>query len=49
MTEADEAMEAWPPSKESDTESLTCEFCRYRFPERLGRYGCPNCEGEGLD
>lgn len=27
-----------------------CEFCGYEFDiERLGRYGCPNCEGDGLD
>ena len=26
-----------------------CEFCGYAFDERCGRYGCPNCEGEGLD
>ena len=25
-----------------------CEFCGYRFPAELGRYGCPNCQGEGL-
>ena len=25
-----------------------CEFCGYEFDiERLGRYGCPNCEGDG--
>lgn len=28
---------------------VECEFCGYEFPEHLGRYGCPNCEGEGLD
>lgn len=28
---------------------VDCEFCDYRFEEALGRYGCPNCEGEGLD
>lgn len=27
-----------------------CEFCGYPFDvDKLGRYGCPNCEGEGLD
>ena len=27
-----------------------CEFCGYIFNhELLGRYGCPNCFGEGLD
>ena len=26
-----------------------CEFCGYQFDhDKLGRYGCPNCEGEGL-
>jgi DNA (cytosine-5)-methyltransferase 1 len=29
-------------------EILECEFCGYKFPEHLGRYECPNCEGEGL-
>lgn len=28
---------------------VQCEFCSYEFPEYLGRYGCPNCEGDGLD
>lgn len=27
---------------------MECEFCGYEFPEELGRYGCPNCEGDGL-
>jgi len=27
-----------------------CCFCGYKFDqERLGRYGCANCHGEGLD
>jgi uncharacterized Zn finger protein (UPF0148 family) len=27
---------------------LPCEFCGYPFDrEALGRYGCPNCEGQG--
>ncbi len=26
---------------------LKCEGCGYRFPEHLGRYGCPNCNGDG--
>ena len=27
-----------------------CEFCGYPFDvDKLGHYGCPNCEGEGLD
>ena len=26
-----------------------CEFCGYEFDQTsVGRYGCPNCEGEGL-
>lgn len=26
-----------------------CEFCGFHFDhDQLGRYGCPNCEGEGL-
>ncbi len=24
-----------------------CEFCGFPFPEELGRYGCPDCNGEG--
>jgi rubredoxin len=27
---------------------MRCEFCGYEFSDELGRYGCPNCEGEGL-
>jgi len=27
---------------------MACEFCGYEFPEELGRYGCPNCEGDEL-
>lgn len=27
-----------------------CQFCGYEFDvEKLGIYGCPNCEGEGLE
>lgn len=30
-------------------DELACEFCGYVFDrELLGRYGCPNCEGQGL-
>lgn len=30
-------------------EGVACGFCRHPFDlERLGRYGCPNCHGEGL-
>ena len=29
---------------------MPCEFCGYIFDVHLlGRYGCPNCEGQGLD
>ena len=27
---------------------VECEFCGYEFPEELVRYGCPNCEGDGM-
>lgn len=27
---------------------MICEFCGYEFSDDLGRYGCPNCEGDGL-
>lgn len=26
-----------------------CPFCAYPLPPGVGRYGCPNCLGEGLD
>lgn len=26
---------------------VSCEFCGFDYPEGLGRYGCPNCCGEG--
>ena len=29
--------------------SRKCEFCQFEFPEKLGRYGCPNCLAEGWD
>ena len=30
--------------------SLTpCHFCGYEFDEECGKYGCPNCHGEGLE
>ncbi len=22
-----------------------CVYCKHRFPEALGKYGCPNCQG----
>jgi len=28
---------------------MICQFCEYEFPDGLGKYGCPNCHGEGLD
>jgi len=32
-----------------DKDSLVgCSFCGTHFPESLGKYGCPNCHGEGL-
>ncbi len=45
----------WPRSLRPTAESrkpswmALCEFCKYEFDtSRLGRYGCPNCEGDGL-
>lgn len=32
-----------------DGELMTCEWCEHRYETHLGRYGCPNCMGEGLD
>jgi len=29
--------------------NIQCEFCEHEFNEDLGKYGCPNCHGEGLD
>lgn len=29
--------------------ALSCFRCAYRYPQDLGRYGCPNCLGDGLD
>ena len=26
-----------------------CQACGYRFDAHLGKYGCPNCQAEGLD
>ena len=28
---------------------MNCQFCEYEFPDELGKYGCLNCHGEGLD
>ena len=33
----------------STEEMIVCQFCGYKFDERCGIYGCPNCEGEGLE
>lgn len=30
-------------------EKIKCMFCGYFFPEKCGIYGCPNCNGEGLE
>jgi len=27
---------------------MNCEFCGYEYDEDCGKYGCPNCNGEGL-
>jgi len=33
-----------------DSDSRPCQFCDYGFNhDLLGKYGCPNCLGEGLD
>jgi hypothetical protein len=39
------------PPKRRRTDTFhwrTCEFCSTRFPSEAGRYGCPNCHGEGI-
>jgi hypothetical protein len=28
---------------------VICQFCGYEFPDACGKYGCPNCLGEGLE
>lgn len=28
---------------------VACEFCGHELDAAAGRYGCPNCHGEGLD
>lgn len=34
----------------NDPGTFTCEFCGYdRVAMAAGRYGCPNCLGEGLE
>ena len=32
-----------------DPKLMDCEFCGYTFEADAGRYGCPNCNGEGLE
>jgi hypothetical protein len=27
---------------------IVCVFCGFKYPQELGRYGCPNCLGDGL-
>jgi rubredoxin len=27
---------------------MKCHRCGYVYPAELGRYGCPNCHGDGL-
>ena len=27
---------------------MICQFCGYEFDDKCGKYGCPNCNGEGL-
>jgi hypothetical protein len=40
----------WPPRVRAEAPDLVpCEFCSYRFDHVwLGRLGCPNCDGKGL-
>lgn len=35
----------WPACSKWEAETRTCG-CGYEFPAKLGKYGCPNCEGE---
>lgn len=28
---------------------VLCHQCGHQYQEALGRYGCPNCHGEGLE
>lgn len=28
---------------------VICQYCGYEFPDECGKYGCPNCNGEGLE
>lgn len=30
------------------TELRTCHLCGYQFDARCGKYGCPNCLGDGM-
>ena len=36
-------------SQRRDCGLIECAFCGYEFPAECGFYGCPNCEGEGLE
>ena len=27
---------------------MRCKYCGHDFPEKCGKYGCPNCNAEGL-
>lgn len=34
---------------EDSRTTVPCRFCGHSFDrERLGKYGCPNCEGKGM-
>jgi DNA (cytosine-5)-methyltransferase 1 len=40
----------WIVGVDPDNQQRGCMFCGYVFDRGLlGKYGCPNCEGEGLD
>ena len=32
---------------EGRRDDVACHACGHRYPEHLGRYGCPDCGGEG--
>lgn len=29
--------------------AMICPLCQFEFPDECGKYGCPNCNGEGLE
>jgi hypothetical protein len=35
-------------SKMRNQPDRICQFCSYVFPDKCGKYGCPNCNGEGV-